>query len=100
METEVRRNKDYGGSLPVQNVQELASNNLTHIPHRYIRPEMEHDEVCSDESLQISVIDLRKLDVDELELAKLHRACKDWGFFQVKIISSYTCNYIFIWIGL
>ncbi|XP_031097047.1 S-norcoclaurine synthase 1-like [Ipomoea triloba] len=83
METQVRSNKDYGGSLPVQNVQELASNNFIHIPYRYIRPEMEQDEVCSDESLQIPVIDLSKLHADDLELAKLHEACKDWGFFQL-----------------
>ncbi|XP_019190920.1 PREDICTED: S-norcoclaurine synthase 1-like [Ipomoea nil] len=83
MKTQVRNNKDYGGSLPVQNVQELASNNFTHIPQRYIRPEMEQDEVCSDESLQIPVMDLSKLDADDLELAKLHQACKDWGFFQL-----------------
>lgn len=29
---------DLGGSLPVENVQQLASNDLKHIPQRYIRP--------------------------------------------------------------
>ncbi|KAI9177740.1 hypothetical protein LWI28_018609 [Acer negundo] len=84
MGTEVDSKMDYGGSLPVENVQALASN-LDDIPLRYIRPELQSDEVLINGSLQIPVIDLSKLvdnDNDD-ELAKLHSACKDWGFFQL-----------------
>ncbi|KAJ0111917.1 hypothetical protein Patl1_01180 [Pistacia atlantica] len=73
---------DFGGSLPVENVQSLASNDLNHIPSRYIRPERQSEQVLIDESLQIPIIDMSKL-VDEDELMKLHLACKDWGFFQL-----------------
>ena len=80
---------EYGGSIPVDNVQALASSkDLKDIPSRYIRPEIELDVVLTDESLQIPVIDISKLAVvgqpgydDELE--NLHVACRDWGFFQV-----------------
>ncbi|GFZ15431.1 hypothetical protein Acr_24g0016210 [Actinidia rufa] len=88
MEGEVISRSDLGGSLPVENVQALASKHLKDIPHRYIRPEVEFDEVSVDESWQIPVIDMSKLGgTDQLdhddELAKLHHACKDWGFFQL-----------------
>ncbi|KAK8537905.1 hypothetical protein V6N12_044047 [Hibiscus sabdariffa] len=69
------------GSLPVQNVQALASKNLKNIPSRYIRPEVEFDAASADESQQIPVIDMSKIDHDD-EQKKLHFACKDWGFFQ------------------
>ncbi|CAI9095467.1 OLC1v1031422C1 [Oldenlandia corymbosa var. corymbosa] len=79
--------KDFGGSLPVENVQELASTDLQNIPHRYIRPEINPDEVSTDESSQIPIIDVAKLTCEclgyELEMAKLHQACEEWGFFQV-----------------
>ncbi|CAI9095461.1 OLC1v1031415C1 [Oldenlandia corymbosa var. corymbosa] len=76
-----------GFTLPVENVQELASKNTTDIPNRYIRPEMWADEVSVDESLQIPVIDMSKLATGnigyETEMSKLHQACRDWGFFQL-----------------
>ncbi|CAI9095447.1 OLC1v1031401C1 [Oldenlandia corymbosa var. corymbosa] len=72
-------------SLPLGNVQELASHNLKEIPSRYIRPEMQTDVVSVNESSQIPVIDLRKLEAGDAgyqtEMSKLHQACKDWGFF-------------------
>ncbi|XP_071724097.1 S-norcoclaurine synthase 1-like [Rutidosis leptorrhynchoides] len=77
---------DIGGSLPVENVQALAANKLLdNVPLRYIRPEYEHDQVVDDDSNhQIPVINLSKLvDDHEDELAKLHSACKHWGFFQL-----------------
>ncbi|KAK8537906.1 hypothetical protein V6N13_096296 [Hibiscus sabdariffa] len=81
METKVLF-RGLGGSLPVENVQALASNNMKNIPSRYIRPEAEFGAVSMDESLQIPVIDMIKLDHDD-ELEKLHLACKHWGFFQL-----------------
>lgn len=88
METEVESVMEYGGSLPVENVQQLSSHNSKDIPHRYVRPELEIEKVSFDESLQIPVIDMSKLDtgisrVYDQELLKLHLACKEWGFFQV-----------------
>ncbi|KAL3499846.1 hypothetical protein ACH5RR_038939 [Cinchona calisaya] len=88
METKViQTRKNLGGSLPVENVQELASNNLKDIPPRYIRPELNPDEVSIDESSQIPVIDMSKLANDHVdyqnEMAVLHQACKEWGFFQL-----------------
>ncbi|GLT91187.1 hypothetical protein SLE2022_090870 [Rubroshorea leprosula] len=88
METEGLRKVEYGGSLPVQNVQALSAEKLEDIPAQYIRPELESDEVSIDESLQIPVVDMAKLVSDQFaghdqELNKLHLACKDWGFFQL-----------------
>ncbi|CAI0409265.1 unnamed protein product, partial [Linum tenue] len=76
-----------GGSLAVPNVQQLASSSKD-VPIRYIRPELELDQVSNDENSQIPVIDMSKLgggldDDDDSESAKLHSACKNWGFFQV-----------------
>ncbi|XWS62105.1 hypothetical protein CRYUN_Cryun07bG0182300 [Craigia yunnanensis] len=82
MEKEVLSRDGFGGSLPVENVQALASKKLKDIPSRYIRPQVEFGVVSIDESLQIPVIDMNKLSHDD-EQRKLHLACKDWGFFQL-----------------
>ncbi|KAK1430991.1 hypothetical protein QVD17_14167 [Tagetes erecta] len=79
---------EYGGSIPVDNVQALASKDLKDVPVRYIRPDIEAEEVLADDLFQIPVIDLSKLNdagqpgYDD-ELVKLHIACRDWGFFQL-----------------
>ncbi|KAM3284799.1 protein SRG1-like [Capsicum chacoense] len=69
---------NFGKSLLVPNVQELAKQNLTNIPDRY---------VCSgQESPAVPVIDVQKLisgDSMDSELQKLHSACQQWGFLQV-----------------
>ncbi|KAG8382478.1 hypothetical protein BUALT_Bualt05G0081400 [Buddleja alternifolia] len=46
-----------GGSLPVENVQELASRSLNHIPDRYIRSQLElHDDILAvQQPLQIPI---------------------------------------------
>ncbi|KAK9118027.1 hypothetical protein Scep_016120 [Stephania cephalantha] len=81
--------REIGGSLPVENVQELASTKeLNSVPDRYVRPELAFDVVCvDDDSLKIPVIDLTRLNDDQQfaheELAKLHHACENWGFFQL-----------------
>ncbi|KAK9147493.1 hypothetical protein Scep_006250 [Stephania cephalantha] len=68
-------------TLPVPNVQALASNNLKTVPSRYIRQALDHEILANNE---IPVINLGKLtDDDHEELAKFHLACQDWGFFQV-----------------
>ena len=75
--------RELGGSIPVANVQALASSNSGDIPFRDHRSELQSEEVLVDESLQIPTIDMRKLMVDDDEIGKLHLACKEWGFFQV-----------------
>ncbi|XVE57489.1 hypothetical protein DITRI_Ditri04bG0095200 [Diplodiscus trichospermus] len=82
MESDMLNRDGFGGSLPVENVQALASKNLKDIPSRYIRPEVEFDVVSIDESLQIPVIDMSKLGQDD-EQRKFHMACREWGFFQL-----------------
>ncbi|CAN1746407.1 S-norcoclaurine synthase 1 [Linum perenne] len=77
--------REAGGSIAVPNVQQLASvSKDDHVlPIRYIRPELELDQLSIDGSHQVPVIDMIKLAADDEESAKLHSACKDWGFFQV-----------------
>lgn len=77
-----------GGSLPVDNVQALASNNGDKVPDRYIRTELEleHSSLSLDSHLQIPIVDFTKLFTPhclEDELKKLDAACQEWGFFQV-----------------
>ncbi|KAK3434713.1 hypothetical protein EUGRSUZ_D02161 [Eucalyptus grandis] len=87
METEVLYRTDLGGSLPVKNVQALASEGLKEVPSRYLRPASELEEVCETESLEIPVIDMIKLGEDHPdhrdEIKKFHLACKEWGFLQL-----------------
>ncbi|CAN1266614.1 S-norcoclaurine synthase 1 [Linum perenne] len=77
-----------GGSIAVPNVQQLASESKDgQVPIRYIRPELELDQVSTDGSHQIPVINMAKLAgsgdaAAAEESAMLHSACKDWGFFQ------------------
>ncbi|KAF3442331.1 hypothetical protein FNV43_RR16247 [Rhamnella rubrinervis] len=86
---------NYGSSLLVPSVQELAKDpNLT-VPSRYIRHDQRQSLNSEDDKAlhfphQIPVIDFEKLISEEStgsgsdpELEKLHLACKDWGFFQL-----------------
>ncbi|XP_016472631.1 protein SRG1 isoform X2 [Nicotiana tabacum] len=78
---------NFGKSLLVPSVQELATEHLTKIPARYVRPEQE-SLVISDGAVvpAVPVIDLKKLisgDSMDSELQKLHSACQEWGFLQV-----------------
>ncbi|OWM64103.1 S-norcoclaurine synthase 1-like [Punica granatum] len=87
METGVLNLSNFGGSLPVENVQDLAAKCSEEVPARYLRSTCELGEVWLGESLQIPIIDLSKLSgnqaEDQHELEKLHLACKEWGFFQL-----------------
>ncbi|MCD7460160.1 hypothetical protein HAX54_042969 [Datura stramonium] len=88
---EEARLRKLGGSLRVPNVQELAKQQLTAVPSRYIRNNMENQSHNSSILLpQVPVIDMKKLlenntgdDDDDSELKRLHLACKEWGFFQL-----------------
>mgnify|MGYP004623759475 CR=1 FL=1 len=96
MESPISR-KGYGGSLPVPSVQHLASSTQQKtVPDRYIRPELEEDEVTVDNSVSVPVIDMASLSSDhpgyEHEMQKLHEACKKWGFFQVLSLFACLCS--------
>ncbi|RDX96308.1 Protein SRG1, partial [Mucuna pruriens] len=78
-----------GTSLLVPSVQELAKQNLSTVPERYIQPQHQDMSLISKElndRLQIPVIDMHNLlsvESGTSELAKLHLASKEWGFFQL-----------------
>ncbi|CAL0326482.1 unnamed protein product [Lupinus luteus] len=78
----------YGTSLVVPSVQELVKQNISNLPPRYIQPQPQHNLAITepDHTLQIPVIDLQRLlsiEFRSSELAKLHHASKDWGFFHL-----------------
>lgn len=78
-----------GTSLLVSSVQELAKQNLSTVPHRYIQPQ--NEEAIS--IPEIPIIDMQSLlsvESCSSELAKLHLACKEWGFFQVSFLSLFS----------
>ncbi|KAF2285856.1 hypothetical protein GH714_008447 [Hevea brasiliensis] len=78
-----------GTSLLVPCVQELAKEPLVTVPPRYIRPDQDHPIVVVEDDAplpEVTVIDMQRLHNQESmdsELAKLHLACKEWGFFQL-----------------
>ncbi|GAV82239.1 2OG-FeII_Oxy domain-containing protein/DIOX_N domain-containing protein [Cephalotus follicularis] len=78
---------NFGKSIAVPSVQELAKEPITNIPPRYARPDQD-PPICSDDTClpSIPVIDIQRLfdgDSMDSELDKLHTACKEWGFFQI-----------------
>ncbi|MCL7050296.1 hypothetical protein MKW94_014419 [Papaver nudicaule] len=79
---------ELGSSLFAPNVQELAKQSLADVPDRYLRKEQDPQSDVSVINQTLPVIDLHDLTspesiVSELELERLHSACKEWGFFQV-----------------
>ncbi|KAI3740395.1 hypothetical protein L2E82_30824 [Cichorium intybus] len=93
MENHKNEGINFGRSLIVPSVQELAKQPITKIPPRYV---CQHHQkplpVSSDDTSNISVpvIDLHSLFATasesltySSELNKLHSAAKEWGFFQV-----------------
>ena len=92
MESELTK---LGSTISVPSVQEMAKEVLGTVPLRYQRPDQDSPftsiDTCSPPQLQVPVIDMLRLlsgDFMDVELEKLHHACKDWGFFQVYI---YMC---------
>ncbi|KAJ6423813.1 hypothetical protein OIU84_024730 [Salix udensis] len=78
-----------GKSLAVPCVQDLAKKiSPTTVPARYLRLDQDPPIIISNDDAaslpQIPVIDLKRLiSHDELELDKMDRACREWGFFQL-----------------
>ncbi|XP_021722400.1 protein SRG1-like [Chenopodium quinoa] len=83
---------NFGKSVIVPSVQELAKESITHVPSRYLRVQENDNDSTIDcpidqtSPVSVPVIDLQRLlhaDSKDSELDKLHLACKEWGFFQV-----------------
>ncbi|XVF87234.1 hypothetical protein PTKIN_Ptkin18bG0102400 [Pterospermum kingtungense] len=79
---------NFGKSIIVPSVQELAKEPITKIPPKYVHPHQEPHTVLNDggQLQSVPVIDLQKLEAGDSmdsELESLHSTCKDWGFFQV-----------------
>ncbi|KAJ6314592.1 hypothetical protein OIU78_018131, partial [Salix suchowensis] len=77
-----------GKSLAVPCVQDLAKKiSPTTVPARYLRLDQDPPIIISNDDAaslpQIPVIDMQRLISDELELDKMDRACREWGFFQL-----------------
>ncbi|KAF7848959.1 hypothetical protein BT93_L1393 [Corymbia citriodora subsp. variegata] len=77
---------NFGRSLIVPSVQELARKPIVNLPPRYVRCSDDEDPplLSGEASESVPVVDVQRLARgDPLELEKLHFACKDWGFFHV-----------------
>ena len=78
-------------SLPVPSVHDIAVHKLETVPSRYIRDDMDDLNAAissDDDSFRVPLLDFSKLvnsEFQDLELQKLHFACKEWGMFQVNI---------------
>jgi hypothetical protein len=63
-------------------VQELTKLGITKVPEQYLQ--LNQDLVLVSNTPQLPIIDLGKLLCEDAhELEKLHKTCKEWGFFQV-----------------
>ncbi|KAK1441225.1 hypothetical protein QVD17_07068 [Tagetes erecta] len=83
---------NFGRSLIVPSVQELAKQPITNIPPRYHHVQHDHQQRLAPDTstASVPVIDLHCLFAQasdssaySFELNKLHTASKEWGFFQV-----------------
>ncbi|KAJ0792757.1 putative codeine 3-O-demethylase [Helianthus annuus] len=78
---------NFGRSLIVPSVQELAKGPSTQIPPRYVHHD--HHPTSDDDARvpSVPVVDLHCLLSGSCsELHKLHTASKEWGFFQVSVV--------------
>lgn len=79
---------NFGKSMIIASVQEMAKESMTKIPPRYERPDQDPSIISTEASLLLSpipVIDLERLTIEDSmdsELDSLHSACREWGFFQ------------------
>ncbi|CAJ2648256.1 unnamed protein product [Trifolium pratense] len=63
-------------------VQELAKQGITKVPEQYLQ--LNQDPVLVSNTISLPIIDLSiLLCEDSIELEKLDKACKEWGFFQI-----------------
>ncbi|KAL0728562.1 hypothetical protein Bca4012_024655 [Brassica carinata] len=76
---------------PIVRVQSLAESNLSSLPDRYIKPASQRPTMTEDAptATNIPIIDLEGLfsgeegSSDDVIMAKISEACREWGFFQV-----------------
>ena len=83
---------NFGKSIIVPSVQELAKQPIINIPPRYLRHDDQDPLILLHHTClpSVPIIDLKKLvaaDSMDYELERLHSACKDWGFFQVCMLT-------------
>ncbi|XP_042487733.1 probable 2-oxoglutarate/Fe(II)-dependent dioxygenase [Macadamia integrifolia] len=80
------KSANFGSSLAVPNVQQLMKEPINTIPPRYIRTNQDPPIISGAATLPaVPAIDLQKLlsvESSDLERARLHSACQEWGFFQ------------------
>lgn len=80
-------------SLPVVSVQELVKEQMSEVPENYVC--VQPKAVVNDGEMSTTILPTlptismkHLLSVDKTlsakELEKLHLACRDWGFFQVR----------------
>ncbi|XP_076904425.1 protein SRG1-like [Bidens hawaiensis] len=75
---------NFGRSLIVPSVEELAKQPITKIPPRYVHHDHHHPASGDAQAPSVPVIDLHCLLAgSSTELNNLHAASKEWGFFQV-----------------
>ncbi|MED6155136.1 hypothetical protein PIB30_002338 [Stylosanthes scabra] len=72
----------------VLSIQELIKKPLTSLPSRYISHHQESQTLSAADDEEIPTINLECLihggeEASQIELQKLHSACRDWGFFQL-----------------
>ncbi|KAK9058177.1 hypothetical protein SSX86_023017 [Deinandra increscens subsp. villosa] len=74
-------------SIPVPSIKELLSQTLLAVPERYLRDvHADYPTAAGDSSLHLPVLHMAKLldpRFHQIELQKLHNACKYWGIFQL-----------------
>lgn len=96
---------NFGRSVIVPSVQELAKHPILKIPLRYQRTDRDPLIVPvpdGESEPSVAVVDIHRLVLGDsasaaAELQKLHSACSEWGFFQVCKRSAnraLICNYV------
>ncbi|MFS8003166.1 putative codeine 3-O-demethylase [Helianthus anomalus] len=81
--------RSLGSSLLVPSVQELAKEHISEVPPRYVRTDQDPvvTSWLTSARPKDPIIDMQRLlspDSADYELERLHLACRDWGFFQLK----------------
>lgn len=91
---------------PIVRVQSLAESNLTTLPERYIKPPSQRPQTTTINhqteaaALNIPIIDLESLfSGNEDEKKRISEACREWGFFQVKMGLHCYCSVLIVFLS-
>jgi len=102
---------------PIVRVQSLAESNLTTLPDRYIKPPSQRPQTTIiDHQPEVAGINIPIIDLDNLfsrnedEKKRMSEACREWGFFQVRMALDFFGSFLIIfsllflfedsWLGL